>query len=224
MSSSGLPTRYSPSTKPSNTSPTVRADTRSGLLFALEPGTALGMGFGMQPALASISSYGKTNEGRSCASCARGIRTSLYSIGLLILWQDERSRASILLRRLLPLNRLQRKVVNTILVMVVVPMLVAGMLASEWVSSNFEARLQRWIEDSSPAGQTWLRAYQNDAVMLGRGLAADPDFVAALDRGGHMGTMKQPGERIAKELNVRILQGYTAQQILLYSSRSIRLT
>ena len=68
-----------------------------------------------------------------------------------------------MLRHLLPLNRLQRKVVNTILVMVVVPMLVAGMLASEWVSSNFEERLQRWIEDSSPAGQTWLRAYQNDA-------------------------------------------------------------
>ena len=47
-----------------------------------------------------------------------------------------------MIRRLLPLNRLQRKVVNTILVMVVVPMLVAGMLASEWVSSNFEERLQ----------------------------------------------------------------------------------
>ena len=113
--------------------------------------------------------------------------------------------------------------VNTILVMVVVPMLVAGMLASEWVSSNFEERLQRWIEDSSPAGQTWLRAYQNDAVMLGRVLADDPDFVSALDRGGHMGTMKQPVERIAKELNVSIMQVYTAQQILLYTSMPIRM-
>jgi signal transduction histidine kinase len=107
--------------------------------------------------------------------------------------------------------------------MVVVPMLVAGMLASEWVSSNFEARLQRWIEESAPAGKTWLRAYQNDAVMLGRVLADDPDFVAALDRGGHMGTMKQPVERIAKELNVSIMQVYSAQQILLYTSMPIRL-
>ena len=128
-----------------------------------------------------------------------------------------------MMRRLLPLNRLQRKVVNTILVMVVVPMLVAGMLASEWVSSNFEERLQRWIEDSAPAGETWLRAYQNDAVMLGRVLADDPDFVTALDRGGHMGTMKQPVARIAKELNVSIMQVYTAQQILLYTSMPIRL-
>jgi hypothetical protein len=46
--------RYSPSTVPSNTSPTVRADTRIGLFFALEPGTAFGTDFGMQPALASI--------------------------------------------------------------------------------------------------------------------------------------------------------------------------
>jgi len=128
-----------------------------------------------------------------------------------------------MMRRLLPLNRLQRKVVNTILVMVVVPMLVAGMLASEWVSSNFEERLQRWIEDSAPAGETWLRAYQNDAVMLGRVLADDPEFVTALDRGGHMGTMKQPVARIAKELNVSIMQVYTAQQILLYTSMPIRL-
>lgn len=128
-----------------------------------------------------------------------------------------------MIRRLLPLNRLQRKVVNTILVMVVVPMLVAGMLASEWVSSNFEERLQRWIEDSAPAGQTWLRAYQSDAVMLGRVLADDPDFVHALDRGGNMGTMKQPVARIAKELNVSILQVYTAQQNLLYTSMPIRM-
>jgi len=128
-----------------------------------------------------------------------------------------------MIRRLIPLNRLQRKVVNTILVMVVVPMLVAGMLASEWVSSNFENRLQRWIENSAPAGETWLRAYQNDAVMLGRVLADDPDFMAALDRGGQMGTMKQPVARIAKELNVSIMQVYTAQQILLYTSMPIRL-
>jgi signal transduction histidine kinase len=128
-----------------------------------------------------------------------------------------------MIRRPLPLNRLQRKVVNTILVMVVVPMLVAGMLASEWVSSSFEARLQQWIEDSAPAAETWLRTYQNHAVMLGRVLADDPDFVAQLDRGGHMGAMKQPVARIAKELNVSIMQVYSAQQILLYTSTPIRM-
>jgi signal transduction histidine kinase len=125
-------------------------------------------------------------------------------------------------RRFLNFNRLQRKVVNTILVMVVVPMLVAGYLASEWVSSNFEVRLQRWIEDSAPAAETWLRAYQNDAVMLGAVLADDPEFVAALDR-GDMGMLKQPVARIAKELGISFMQVYTAQQILLYTSTPIQL-
>src|SRR4030065_65913 len=73
-----------------------------------------------------------------------------------------------------------------------------------------------------PAGETCRRAYQNDAVMLGRVLADDPEFVTALDRGGHMGTMKQPVAQIAKELNVSIMQVYSAQQILLYTSMPIR--
>jgi len=125
-------------------------------------------------------------------------------------------------RRFLTLNRLQRKVVNTILVMVVVPMLVAGMLAAEWVSSNFEERLQRWIEDSARVGETWLHAYQSDSVMLGAVLVDDPDFVAALDR-GDMGALKQPVARIAKELGISFLQIYTAEQALLYSSVPIQM-
>jgi signal transduction histidine kinase len=121
-----------------------------------------------------------------------------------------------------PLNRLQRKVVNTILVMVVVPMLVAGILAAEWVSTNFENRLQRWIEDSARVGEIWLRAYQNDSVMLGGVLADDPDFIDALDR-GDMAALRQPVARIAKELNINFLQVYTTQQMLVYSSMPIQL-
>ena len=79
------------------------------------------------------------------------------------------------------LNRLQRKVVLIILVMVVVPMLVAGALASAWVSSNFEERLQRWIEESAVVAQTWLQDYQNDAILLGRVPAEDPEFIVNLD-------------------------------------------
>jgi len=121
-----------------------------------------------------------------------------------------------------PLNRLQRKVVITILVMVVVPMLAAGFIAAEWVSSNFEGRLQRWIEDSARVGETWLRAYQNDATMLGAVLADDAEFIEALQR-GDMTAIKQPVSRIAKELNINFLQVYTSQQMLVYTSLPIRL-
>jgi signal transduction histidine kinase len=126
-------------------------------------------------------------------------------------------------RLLLPsLNRLQRKVVNTILVMVVVPMLVAGYVAAEWVSSNFEDRLQRWIEDSAHVGETWLRAYQNDALMLGAVLAEDPEFLAALEH-GDMGALKQPVARIAKELGISFLQVYDPRRQLVYSSMPIHM-
>lgn len=127
------------------------------------------------------------------------------------------------MRSYLPsLNRLQRKVINTILVMVVVPMLVAGYLASEWVSSNFEERLQSWIEESAPAGETWLRAYQNDALMLGKVQADDPEFVAGLDR-GEIRPLSPALGRIAKDLGIDLVQIYTAQQILLYTSAPIQL-
>lgn len=126
------------------------------------------------------------------------------------------------MRRLIQLNRLQRKVIHTIAVMVVVPMLVAGFLAAEWVSSNFEDRLQRWIEDSSHVGETWLHAYQSDSVMLGGVLADDPEFVAALQR-GDMNALSQPVARIAKELGISFMQVYTVDQKLVYSSMPIRM-
>jgi signal transduction histidine kinase len=126
------------------------------------------------------------------------------------------------MRRLLQLNRLQRKVINTVALMVVVPMLVAGYLASEWVSRNFEERLQRWIEDSAHVGETWLQAYQSDSVMLGAVLADDPGFVTAL-QSGDRNALGQPVARIAKELGISFLQVYTVDQQLVYSSMPIRM-
>ena len=71
-------------------------------------------------------------------------------------------------RRYFDLGRLQRKVLIVVSVIVVVPMLVAGWLASAWVSTSFERRLEQWIVDAARGNQNWLQAYQNDAVMLGR--------------------------------------------------------
>jgi signal transduction histidine kinase len=124
--------------------------------------------------------------------------------------------------RLFRLGQLQRKVLLVISVIVIVPMLVAGWLAAEWVSTSFEKRLEQWITDAARANQNWLQAYQNDAVMLGRVLADDPAYVTALE--------KQPGEsipspvrRISQELGVNLIQIYTPDQKLLYSSIPIEM-
>ncbi len=120
------------------------------------------------------------------------------------------------------LNRLQRKVLLVILAIVVVPMLAAAILASEWVASGFEERLGRWIQDSSHSGQVWLQANQNDAVMLGGVLADDPAFAARLEA-GEADPIRQPVTRIAQELGISFIQAYTPQQQLVYSSVPVRM-
>jgi signal transduction histidine kinase len=120
------------------------------------------------------------------------------------------------------LNRLQRKVLLVILAIVVLPMLAAAGLASEWVASGFEQRLSRWIQDASHSSQAWLQAYQNDAVMLGGVLADDPEFVARLEAGA-ADPVLQPVTRISRELGITFVQVYTPQQQLIYSSVPVRM-
>lgn len=118
------------------------------------------------------------------------------------------------------LNRLQRKVILIILVIVVVPMLVAGAVASAWVSTNFEKRLERWIKDSALVGQTWLQAYQSDAVLLGEVLADEPEFTAHLDF-GEAGPIKEPLDRVIQKMGIHFVQIYTYEQRLIYSSAPV---
>jgi signal transduction histidine kinase len=114
-------------------------------------------------------------------------------------------------------GRLQRKVLLVVSTIVVVPMLVAGWFAAEWVSSSFEKRLEQWVRDAARSNQNWLQAYQNDAVMLGRVLADDPKFVARM-RGSVEEAIQAPVRRIAQELGVNLLQVYSPDHELLYTS------
>jgi len=122
-----------------------------------------------------------------------------------------------MLLRFFQLGRLQRKVLLVISLIVIVPMLVAGWLAAEWVSISFERRLQQWIVDAARANQGWLQAYQNDATMLGRVLVDDPAYVANIDRNPEE-AMPPPVRRISQELSINLVQLYTADKKLLYSS------
>ncbi len=119
--------------------------------------------------------------------------------------------------RLPQLNRLQRKLVLIILVMVVVPMLVAGAVTSAWVSSNFEQRLEQWIKDASRVTQTWLQDYQSDAVLLGEALADDPDLIVRLDSGETM-PIKHPLDTLTQKFGINFVQLYSSDKRLLYSS------
>ncbi|MHB1585497.1 MAG: ATP-binding protein [Acidiferrobacteraceae bacterium] len=121
----------------------------------------------------------------------------------------------------LKLNRLQRKVLLVILAMVVVPMLAAGVAAAEWVSSYFEHRLAQWITEAARVDQIWLKAYQNDALMLGDTLARNPQFVALVER-GEPAVVPPPLRRIAQQLGISLLQIYNPRHELVYSSLPVR--
>ena len=125
--------------------------------------------------------------------------------------------------RLLKLGRLQRKVLLVISVIVIVPMLVAGWLAAEWVSISFERRLEQWIIEAARANQNWLQAYQNDAVMLGRVLADDAGFVANVER-SPADAIPLPVQRISQELSINLIQLYAPDKKLVYSSIPVKVS
>lgn len=114
-------------------------------------------------------------------------------------------------------GRLQHKVLLAVSLIVLVPMLGAGWLAAEWVSSNFEKRLERWVTDAARANQSWLEAYQNDAVMLGRVLADDRAYLRRV-RLDPEEAMPPQVRRISQELGINLLQVYSRDLKLLYSS------
>ncbi|MHB1722911.1 MAG: sensor histidine kinase [Acidiferrobacter sp.] len=120
-----------------------------------------------------------------------------------------------------PLNRLQRKVLAVILTIVVIPMLAAGGIAASWVSSHFEHRLEQWIVEASRVDRIWLKAYQNDALMLGRTLSRDGAYRTALAHGA----VRPPKawRHIARSLGLRVIQVYNGDHQLIYSSTPLRL-
>ncbi len=119
--------------------------------------------------------------------------------------------------RLPRFDRLQNKVLLAILAIVVVPMLFAAVLVSTWVSSNFENTLERWLGEAARANQNWLSAYQSDALMLGEVLADNESFLRNLPQ-SNRGNLPPDVQRIAKELGINLIQIYSADRQLLFSS------
>jgi len=122
-------------------------------------------------------------------------------------------------RALLGAGRLQRKTLWVILAIVVIPMLIAGGVASAWVSRSFEERLQKWISEAAVSGQEWLHAYQDDAALIGRIIADDPEFHATLERWPG-GRIPKSVQRVADELEIDLIQIYSADHMVLYSSEN----
>ena len=56
----------------------------------------------------------------------------------------------------LHLNRLQRKVLLVVLVIILVPMLVTGVLSASWIAARMDDSISRWIREAAQVNSNWL--------------------------------------------------------------------
>lgn len=121
----------------------------------------------------------------------------------------------------LHMNRLQRKVLLVILVIIVVPMLATGWLSAAWIAGRTDESIERWIREAAEVDKASLnRIHENSRL-----------FADVLEETAH-GDLKLdnaaapvPAQlwKLAKELGISLVQVYDTDGKLVYSSHPIRL-
>ena len=117
----------------------------------------------------------------------------------------------------LHLNRLQRKVLLVITLIILVPMLITGTLSASWISNRIDDSIERWIREATQVDETVLEDLHKNARLF-----ADVLYETT---GGHLSL--QPGvspipaklKPLARELGVSLVQLYGLDGELLYSSQ-----
>jgi signal transduction histidine kinase len=112
------------------------------------------------------------------------------------------------------LGRIQRKVIAVILVIVVVPMLIAGGISAAWVTNHFELLLEGWIREAAQVNEGSLQTLQRDAMVVGELLAhslvddLQGEPLTSL-------TIPPPLRPLVAQLGINLIQLYDAQRRLL---------
>jgi len=122
----------------------------------------------------------------------------------------------------LHLNRLQRKVLLVILVIVVVPMLVTGVLSASWITARMEDSIESWIREAAQLNQNWLATLHGNGQLLA-------DALEEVNRGERQirpGRSPLPKRMapLARELGISLVQVYDAAGQLVYTSQPVTLT
>jgi signal transduction histidine kinase len=121
----------------------------------------------------------------------------------------------------LHLNRLQRKVLLVILVIVLVPMVITGTLSAAWIAGRIDDSIERWIREAAQVNRTALANLHEKARL----------FADVLEETGRQPLAFEPGrspipprlEPLADELGINLVQVYGPDGLLLYSSQPGRL-
>ena len=122
---------------------------------------------------------------------------------------------------MLHLNRLQRKVLLVVLVIILVPMVITGVLSASWITSRMEASTERWIREAAKVNSDWLDTLNNNGRVFAD-LFADmagehPVFIA--------GQSPIPAQLVplADELGINLVQVIDPAGRQIYSSPEVTL-
>ncbi|TCJ11536.1 HAMP domain-containing histidine kinase [Parasulfuritortus cantonensis] len=123
------------------------------------------------------------------------------------------------LHRWWQVNRLQRKVMLVVLVIIVVPMLATGVATAAWVINRVDASIENWLRESARLNLDWLHGLHDNARL----------FADLLEEAGREPWPPAPGrplipERLrplATELGIGFVQVYGLDGRRLYSSMPV---
>ena len=129
-----------------------------------------------------------------------------------------------MLRRLislLHLNRLQRKVLLLVLVIILVPMLVTGMLSASWIAGRMDDSIERWIREAAQVNSSWLDTLNNNGRLFA-------DLFDSLTDGQPVFAAGQSPipphlEPLARELGINLVQVIDPDGRQIYTSAPVSL-
>jgi two-component system, NtrC family, sensor kinase len=121
----------------------------------------------------------------------------------------------------LHLNKLQRKVLLVIVLIILLPMLITGVLSARWVATRIDDSIEHWVRESAQLDENALADLHKNARLFS-------DVFNDVTQ-GHLIIL--PGESpipdklqpLASELGISLVQVYGLDGELLYSSRPARL-
>ncbi|MGD2062307.1 MAG: ATP-binding protein [Nitrospirota bacterium] len=115
------------------------------------------------------------------------------------------------------LGRIQRKVIAVILVIVVVPMLIAGGISAAWMTHHFELLLEGWIREAAQVNEATLQTLQRDAMVVGDLLAHNLGQDLETQR---LTSLTVPPQLmpLVDQLGINLIQLYDEQRRLTYSN------
>jgi signal transduction histidine kinase len=122
---------------------------------------------------------------------------------------------------LLHLNRLQRKLMLVVVVIILVPMLVTGVLSASWVTARVDDSIEGWIREAAQVNSNWLDTVNNNgrlfADLFDHLVGDKPRFVE-----GRSPVPEQLAP-LAQELGINLVQVYDPEGRQIYSSPQVSL-